>query len=72
MFSDQQLQPQQEQPNEDDLIDMDEFLNAYGSDLPPQTSPELNSVTITDLPSSSSTRSPSPTIVTPGSVTFQK
>ncbi|KAI8077228.1 uncharacterized protein B0P05DRAFT_572099 [Gilbertella persicaria] len=30
MFSDQQPQPQQEQPNEDDLIDMDEFLNAYG------------------------------------------
>ncbi|KAI7897195.1 uncharacterized protein EV154DRAFT_489277 [Mucor mucedo] len=58
--------------DEDDLLDMDEFLNTYGPDVHPElieTGTETDSI-ILELPSSTAIgRSSSPVVSTPGSVT---
>ncbi|KAI7899739.1 uncharacterized protein BX663DRAFT_488969 [Cokeromyces recurvatus] len=49
--------------HESDLINMDEFLNTYGPDIPSNENvSDISSATITDIPSISSTRSPSPVV----------
>ncbi|KAI8067253.1 hypothetical protein BDF21DRAFT_426148 [Thamnidium elegans] len=53
-----------------ELLDMDEFLNTYGPDVNSDftNNQAQNTATITDIPSTATTRSPSPVVSTPGSI----
>ena len=63
--------PETEQlTEEEDLLDMDEFLHTYGADSHSDYIDDSvnQEATITDIPSSNASRSPSPIVVTPDAV----
>lgn len=53
--------------DEGELLDMDEFLNTYGNDVHPEIVDKPEEATLTAIPSTTTTRSPSPVVTTPSS-----